>query len=64
MDRGRTGVRAVVGEHKRLSRRDRLTASKEVDTKPIRTSGSPGTSSWEVAETLAGKEVALLWVEE
>lgn len=29
---------------KRLSRRDRLTASKEVDTKPIRTSGSPGSS--------------------
>lgn len=46
MDRGRTGVRVVVGEHKRQEtlKRDRLTASKEVDTKPIRTSGSPGSS--------------------
>ena len=46
---------------KKLSRKDRLIASKAVETKPIRTNG---TSCQETEETVVGMEAGLLWVEE
>ena len=55
--------RAIVqqGDISKLSRRDRLIASKAVETKPIRTNG---TSRQETEETVVGMEAGLLWVEE